>query len=82
MLSFDDVQITSINNQKFRKNILNHEYLKQTYNLTKRELELCDLFVNGMNLEQVAEKMGLTRSSIRTYLRNIFAKTPAILRWS
>lgn len=77
MLSFDDVQITSLNSQNIKKKYhLNHEYLKQTYNLTKRELELCDLFVNGMNLEQVAEQMGLTRSSIRTYLRNIFAKTP------
>jgi DNA-binding CsgD family transcriptional regulator len=77
MLSFDDVQITSINNQNIQKKYhLNHDYLKQTYNLTKRELELCDLFVNGMNLEQVAEQMGLTRSSIRTYLKNIFAKTP------
>jgi DNA-binding NarL/FixJ family response regulator len=28
-----------------------------------------------MNLEQIAERMELTRSSIRTYLRNIFAKT-------
>lgn len=77
MLSFDDVQITSINNQNIQKKYhLDHDYLKQTYNLTKRELELCDLFVNGMNLQQVAEQMGLTRSSIRTYLRNIFAKTP------
>lgn len=77
MLSFDDVSIVLRNEQKNKqKYYLNHQYLKQTYNLTKRELELCDLFVNGMNLEQVAEQMGLTRSSIRTYLRNIFAKTP------
>ncbi len=77
MLSFDDVPIALKDEQENkRKYHLNHQYLKQTYNLTKRELELCDLFVNGMNLEQVAEQMGLTRSSIRTYLRNIFTKTP------
>lgn len=77
MLSFDDLVMPSIHNQENKKKFhLNHKYLKQTYNLTRRELEFCELFVNGMNLEQVAEQMGLTRSSIRTYLRNIFAKTP------
>ncbi len=77
MLSFDDVPIALRDEQENKQKYhLNHQYLKQTFNLTKRELELCDLFVNGMNLEQVAEQMGLTRSSIRTYLRNIFAKTP------
>ena len=77
MLSFDDVpRVLRDEQENKQKYHLNHQYLKQTYNLTKRELELCDLFVMGMNLEQVAEQMGLTRSSIRTYLRNIFAKTP------
>lgn len=77
MLSFDDApRVLRDEQESKQKYHLNHQYLKQTYNLTKRELELCDLFVMGMNLEQVAEQMGLTRSSIRTYLRNIFAKTP------
>lgn len=76
MLSFDDYHKPLKNSQQTDKKYdLNHEYLKQNYGLTKRELELCGLFVNGMNLVQVAEHMGLTRSSIRTYLRNIFVKT-------
>ena len=33
------------------------------------------MFVNGMNLKQIEQQMELTRSSIRTYLRNIFTKT-------
>ncbi len=49
--------------------------LKEKYKLTKRELELCRMFVNGMNLKQIGQQMELTRSSIRTYLRNIFTKT-------
>ncbi|HGH3631490.1 LuxR C-terminal-related transcriptional regulator [Acinetobacter baumannii] len=49
--------------------------LKEKYKLTKRELELCHMFVNGMNLKQIGQQMELTRSSIRTYLRNIFTKT-------
>lgn len=54
---------------------LYHHNLNQTYKLTKREVELCDLFVSGMNLKQIEQQMELTRSSIRTYLRNIYAKT-------
>lgn len=77
MLSFDDAPMALRDEQENKQKYhLNHQYLKQTYNLSKRELELCGLFVMGMNLEQVAAQMGLTRSSIRTYLRNIFAKTP------
>jgi len=51
-----------------------NEDLKEKYKLTKRELELCYLFVNGKNLKQIEQQMGLTRSSIRTYLKNIFIK--------
>ena len=76
MMSFDEVQIRSIDKEEPYKYYLNHEHLKQTFNLTKRERELCELFINGMNLEKAASHMGLTRSSIRTYLRNIFSKTP------
>ncbi len=75
MLSFDEVQVRSTNDQDIQKKYyLNHNYLKKIYHLTKRELELCDLFVKGMNLEQLAQHMNLTRSSVRTYLRNIFVK--------
>lgn len=48
--------------------------LKQTYHLTNRELEVCNLFVKGMTLEQIALQMNVTYSSIRTYLKNIFRK--------
>ena len=52
-----------------------HDILKRDYKLTKRELQLCDLFITGMNLEQIADAMSLTRSSVRTYLKYIFTKT-------
>lgn len=68
MLSFEE-------SSKYKQKLSHQQLLSQTYNLTKRELELCDLFVNGMNLKKIEQKMGLKRSSIRTYLRNIYAKT-------
>ncbi|MCH2071192.1 helix-turn-helix transcriptional regulator [Acinetobacter pittii] len=51
------------------------DYLIQKYKLAKRELEVCDLFVNGLSLEQIAEQMDITYGSIRVYIKNIFAKT-------
>ncbi|MDH0031209.1 MULTISPECIES: helix-turn-helix transcriptional regulator [unclassified Acinetobacter] len=51
------------------------DYLIQKYKLAKRELEVCDLFVNGLSLEQIAEHMDITYGSIRVYIKNIFAKT-------
>lgn len=51
------------------------DYLVQKYKLAKRELEVCDLFVNGLSLEQIAEHMDITYGSIRVYIKNIFAKT-------
>ena len=51
------------------------DYLIQKYKLAKRELEVCDLFVNGLSLEQIAEHMDITYGSIRVYIKNIFSKT-------
>ncbi|MGA9698160.1 MAG: helix-turn-helix transcriptional regulator [Acinetobacter sp.] len=49
-------------------------YLKKVYGLSKKECELCELFVNGYNLEQISVHCNLALSSVRTYLKNIYAK--------
>lgn len=64
MLTFEQQQLAKSNLQ----------YIQQCYHLTPREVELCSHFVKAEKLDQIAEKMGLTRSSVRTYLRNIYAK--------
>lgn len=51
------------------------DYLIQKYKLAKRELEVCDLFVNGLSLEQIAKHMDISYGSIRVYIKNIFSKT-------
>lgn len=51
------------------------DYLTQKYKLAKRELDVCNLFLNGLGLEQIAEHMDITYGSIRVYIKNIFAKT-------
>lgn len=51
------------------------EFLLDLYALTKRELQMCELFLNGLNLEQIAEHCGISLQSARTYLKHIFSKT-------
>lgn len=51
------------------------DYLIQKYKLAKRELEVCELFINGLSLEQIAKKLELTYGSVRIYIKNIFSKT-------
>ena len=54
---------------------LAHAYLRQHYQLSQREIKICELFVNGYNLEAIAIECSLTLSSVRTYIKYIFAKT-------
>ncbi|HEX5381777.1 MAG TPA: helix-turn-helix transcriptional regulator [Acinetobacter sp.] len=51
------------------------DFLKQHYQLSQREVKICQLFVDGYNLEAIAEECTLTLSSVRTYMKYIFAKT-------
>lgn len=54
---------------------LSKSYLQQSYQLSKRELDLCKLLLNGYKLEKIAEQCGITLSSVRTYFKNIYEKT-------
>lgn len=56
------------------KHYLLRDLLKQKYKLTNRELEICHLFIHKMNLEEISEVCDVTRSSLKTYMKNIFAK--------
>lgn len=51
------------------------DFLKQHYQLSPREAKICEFFVNGYNLEAIAKECTLTLSSVRTYMKYIFAKT-------
>lgn len=49
--------------------------LRQRYQLTPREAELCQAFLNSNSLEQVALSLGLRLSTVRTMLKSVFDKT-------
>lgn len=54
---------------------LSKAYLQQSYQLSKREFDLCEFLINGYKLEEIARKCGITLSSVRTYFKNIYEKT-------
>lgn len=58
-----------------QKRELEEGYLRQLYQLTRRELQICMLFFQGMDLNEIAEHMHLTLSTVRTYLKQIYIKT-------
>lgn len=49
--------------------------LRDSYGLSERECDLCEAFVNHASLEGMAEACGLSLSSVRTYLKDIYDKT-------
>lgn len=49
--------------------------LKDLFSLSPREVELCELFLNGLDFETLATHCNVTLSSIRTYMKNIYSKT-------
>ncbi|MCH4248909.1 MAG: helix-turn-helix transcriptional regulator [Acinetobacter populi] len=61
--------------QTNRPQYLARDYLIQKYKLAKRELDVCELFIHGLGLEEIAQQMNITYGSIRMYIKNIFAKT-------
>lgn len=58
-----------------QKYYLAADFLKQQYHLSNREIELCELFINEHDLEKIAEYCQLSLSTVRTYFKNIYAKT-------
>lgn len=61
--------------EKQQQYSLSSAYLKENFALTTRECDMCARFVNGANMEDIAAQCSLTISSVRTYFKNIFAKT-------
>jgi len=51
------------------------ELLKQLYGLSAREAALARLIIQGIDLHQAADRLGVTMNTARTHLRLIFEKT-------
>lgn len=57
------------------KKIIPPGILKDLFSLSPREVEICDLFLNGSDFEKLAEHCSITMSSLRTYMKIIYSKT-------
>lgn len=69
-VSFDELY-NYIDNYDFSKDVESTEILKK---LTKRERRIVELKVEGYNSTQIGKKLGLSASTIRTYIENIRKK--------
>jgi DNA-binding CsgD family transcriptional regulator/PAS domain-containing protein len=51
------------------------QVIKQLFGFTPAEAALALLMANGLTLDEAAEEMGVSRNTVRTHLRAVFAKT-------
>ncbi len=49
-------------------------YIKNTFHLTPRQIEIARLVCNGLNNDQISEKCHITYNTARTHLAHICAK--------
>lgn len=54
---------------------LNNALLETTFNLSKKELKVAHLLVNGYSLEKASELLNVYENTIKTHLKNIHIKT-------
>ncbi len=51
------------------------EMIRNMFGLTRAETSLAMLLADGLNLEEAAAELGITKNTTRAQLRHIFAKT-------
>lgn len=45
------------------------------YGLTERELEVARYLISGLELEEVSDRLGISRNTLKTHVRSIYRKT-------
>ena len=55
--------------------VVNHDLLRQTYGLTSAEVRTAEVIVQGGTVEEVATIIGISANTVRTQLKQIYAKT-------
>ena len=66
--------IIVINNPEWKAKVPS-AFLEQRYGLTPAEARLAAALANGASLQQAAEEFGVVKGTVRTQLKQIFAKT-------
>ncbi|SRX54877.1 tetratricopeptide repeat protein [Aequorivita sp. CIP111184] len=70
-------QIKELENKANSKDEINQEnfiaHLNE-FNLTKREIEVCSLIAEGLNNNEIAKAMFVSKNTIKTHIKNIYSK--------
>lgn len=74
-LASDDIAAAIFLTDPCVRYVLGRHLLKSAYRLTERECDICETFANTATLECTANSLGLSLSSVRTYIKDIYAKT-------
>lgn len=74
-LSSDGIALAVFLTDPRARHHLSKALLKRSFGLTDREASLCEAFLNNPSLEDVATCCHLSLSSVRTYMKEIYAKT-------
>lgn len=75
--SFPHSKIALVLTDQNQKYTLPFIYLKQKYQISKREFQLCECLVNGYKFEEIAIELGISLNSVRTYFKYIYEKMNA-----
>jgi PAS domain-containing protein len=74
-LSSDGIAASIFITDPLARRSLSRRILEQTYQLTRRETDACESFLNTGTLTNVADELGLTIDSTRYYFKSIYDKT-------
>jgi DNA-binding CsgD family transcriptional regulator len=74
-LSSDGIAASIFITDPLARRSLSRRILEQTYQLTRRESDACESFLNTGTLTNVADELGLTIDSTRYYFKSIYDKT-------
>jgi DNA-binding NarL/FixJ family response regulator len=66
--------ISAIEKVRIRATVLEYHLFLQEHPLTKRELEILRLIVEGNSNSEIGQTLHLTIGTVKTHLRNIFYK--------
>jgi len=55
--------------------MLPRELLRKSFDLSEREIDLCQAFLNHPTIEGAATQCGVTESTTRTYIKSVYEKT-------
>lgn len=57
------------------RRVLATQLLRSHYLLSERECDVCDAFLNCATLEGIADTLGVSMHTVRTYMKTLYEKT-------